>query len=700
MLSSQRFCTLCGAANRQEATFCFACGQSLSASDEVNSPINLSSSTSRLLKDRYRMLSRLGSGGMGAVNKAEDTLFNQRLVAIKEMSQQGLNARQRQQAAVDFKREAYMLANLRHQGLPTIYDYFSDEGQWYLVMEFIEGETLENRLNNTAGWLPIRKALAIGIQLCAVLDYLHTRQPPIIFRDLKPANIMLTPKEQVVLIDFGIARHFKPGQLKDTVSFGSAGYAAPEQYGKTQTTPRSDIYSLGVILHQCLSGNDPSANSPTPFDFPPLNLHGQFAPPSLYDMVRQMLAMNPANRPENMQVVLQQLTYIERRLDRLQTQAYIPLAPFSSSPTSPTSPLTPSSTPSTSPFTPSSPSSPSSTSPFTPSPAPSLFSKPVVQKPIPERPVVPLVAPPPKSSVPQATTEHVTEHYLYSSLIRAITLAPNGSVLALGDDHGKITTWDIHRTTIIAEKQTHTYAITALAWSPKKEFIASIDTNNLLIVSSIVARTKIGENTFRYRTQIAMLTSIAWSPDGEYFACGDSRGVITIRAVANGQHINQYSGHTAPVLSLSWSSDGNFIASGDQAGQIHLWQVDTLKLRAMYKGQGPINTVAISPDSRSLIAGDETGHVSLWSLTTKQLTTIHTLNNPQSITVCAWSSNGQYVATGSSDTTIQVWRADTGTHIITHNKHKAAILDLVWLADGKNVLSMDVDNHLHIWKIR
>src|SRR5437763_5963833 len=114
--------------------------------------------------------------------------------------------------------------------------------------------------------------MEIGLLLCSVLEYLHTRQPPVIFRDLKPANVMLTTSGRVDLIDFGIARHFKPGRAKDTMPFGSPGYAAPEQYGKAQTTPRTDIYSLGVILHQLLTGDDPSL---TPFCFAPLQFEDQ-----------------------------------------------------------------------------------------------------------------------------------------------------------------------------------------------------------------------------------------------------------------------------------------------------------------------------------------------------------------------------------------------------------------------------------------
>jgi len=125
-----------------------------------------------------------------------------------------------------------------------------------------------------SGCLPVELVLAIGIRLCTVLDYLHTREPPIIYRDLKPANIILTANSGLCLIDFGVAHHLKPGKAKDTILFGSPGYAAPEQYGRAQTTPQSDIYSLGAMLHQMLAGLDPSQ---TPFRFALLQLNDQWA---------------------------------------------------------------------------------------------------------------------------------------------------------------------------------------------------------------------------------------------------------------------------------------------------------------------------------------------------------------------------------------------------------------------------------------
>src|SRR5690242_15228885 len=242
MISSPLYCDSCGAANRPQALYCFACGKSLHI--QMGKKFPGSSSTGLLiynhvLKQRYRIINQVGKGGFGAVYKAADTQFGNRLVAIKEMSQSSLNPQEIAEATSAFKREALLLAGLTHPNLPRIYEQFTDMGRWYLVMDFIEGETLEEHLSKLKdGKLPVEKVPEIGVQLCNVLEYLHMRQPPIIFRDLKPANVMLTVHGHAYLIDFGIARHFKPGQAKDTTALGSTGYAAPDQYGKAQTTRR------------------------------------------------------------------------------------------------------------------------------------------------------------------------------------------------------------------------------------------------------------------------------------------------------------------------------------------------------------------------------------------------------------------------------------------------------------------------------
>ena len=305
--------------SKQDA-FCFACGRPLrTTTSPMHYPTVGSASNTltgllpfnHLLKQRYLILDQLGKGGFGAVYKAEDTQFGNRLVAVKEMSQRDLKTQQELAEATDtFKREALMLAGLRHQNLPRIYDHFSDGGRWYLVMDYIEGETLGDHLNKVGGHLSVEEAIQTGIQLCTVLDYLHTRQPPIIFRDLTPNNIMLTPDGHLYLIDFGIARLFNPGQAKDTTAFGTLGYAAPELLSK-QTTPQSDIYSLGAILHQMLTGIDPTQ---TPFRFAPVQLSGNPALLRLSTLVMQMLDMDEARRPSRSTTIKQELQQISVQL--------------------------------------------------------------------------------------------------------------------------------------------------------------------------------------------------------------------------------------------------------------------------------------------------------------------------------------------------------------------------------------------------
>src|SRR6266571_5119606 len=201
-----------------------------------------------LFRNRYFIMSQVGAGGFGSVYKARDTQNGDRLVAIKEVSLLGLHPHAMIEATAAFQREVSVLSQLDHPNLPRLYEYFQDPGHWYMVMDFIAGETLEEYQSKAPNRrLLLSEVLEIGLQLCRVLDYLHSQQPPIIFRDLKPANIMRTPTKQLYLIDFGIARYFKPGQAKDTVALGSPGYAAPEQYGKAQTTPRADIQLRGCF---------------------------------------------------------------------------------------------------------------------------------------------------------------------------------------------------------------------------------------------------------------------------------------------------------------------------------------------------------------------------------------------------------------------------------------------------------------------
>lgn len=249
------------------------------------------------LQSRYRVLRQLGGGGMGVVYLAEDTRLVGRLCAIKELSPANLPAAERNWSIQAFQQEAAMLATLHHPGLTAVTDFFAEGGNWYLVMDFVDGETLEARLaRSPGGRLPLNEALGIAHQLCEVLDYLHHQNPPVIFRDLKPGNIMLNTHGQVKLIDFGIARHFKPGKNGDTVNLGTPGYAAPEQYGGSgQSGPQADVYSLGVVLLQMTSGYNP-AMAPTPFPLPAPGSITRGLPPHVEQAIIRATQLQPQYR--------------------------------------------------------------------------------------------------------------------------------------------------------------------------------------------------------------------------------------------------------------------------------------------------------------------------------------------------------------------------------------------------------------------
>src|ERR1700756_1510331 len=213
----------------------------------------------------YRVMKPLGGGGMKLVYLAEDLRLASRPCALAEMVDSFTSPDMQKQAVAAFQREADMLAQLSNEHIPRVFDRFSEANHHFLVMEYIDGVTLEEQLRQHGGKLPPERVVEVALQVLDTLDYLHHLQPPVIYRDLKPSNIMVTGDGQAKLIDFGIARHFQP--LSNATMIGTQGYAPPEQYrGKVET--RSDIYALGETTHHAISGRDPAVEAP--FSFPPL----------------------------------------------------------------------------------------------------------------------------------------------------------------------------------------------------------------------------------------------------------------------------------------------------------------------------------------------------------------------------------------------------------------------------------------------
>src|SRR6266700_3606769 len=436
-----------------------------------------------LLKERYRILVPVGQGGFGNVYKVEDTQRGNRLLAIKEINLSTLTAQEAIEATAAFNREVRLLSDLTFPNLPRIYDHFTDREHWYLVTDFIEGETLEQYLNRKrSGRLPLKEVLDIGIQLCRVLDYLHTREPSIIYRDLKPANVMRTSIGHLYLIDFGIARHFKPGQPKDTVPLRSPGYAAPEQYGRAQTTPRADIYSLGALLHQLLTGNHPEQN---PFRFALASLQAQSIPHRLQSLVLQMVEMDANDRPSSMVLIQQELEQIaaaSRPIGTLLSTCYH------------------------------------------------------------YRLVLPLAWSPDGSYLVSSTANNAlhiwnatTGDHMWTyggdpfkteAWASSLAWSPDGEYIAWGSDDRTVRIWQVEKDVSLTMKQTFTYRghanwVNAVAWSPESRRIASGSSDTTVQIWQIGSPAPDAEIE-TYRGHSLWVVTLAWSPNGNYLASGSN----------------------------------------------------------------------------------------------------------------------------------------------------------------------------------
>lgn len=314
-------CPKCRRGNRRGAAFCTHCGYDLtqSALPQLSRPTgdggpsrkpsqplsyDLSGVAANVtgnlppgmvLKRRYRILRKIAQGGMGAVYESTDVEApTGSRWAVKEISPAALPPDERRQAISDFRREAQILATLQHPNLPAVLETFEEMGKHFLVMEFVPGITLLNVVDGTHSFIHEDRVMVWARQLFDVLHYLHSQNPPIIYRDLKPANIMLVEgTERIKLIDFGIARFHKAGKSHDTEAFGTAGYAPPEQYGKGQTDQRSDIYALGATLHHLLTRHDPSLN---PFNWLPVRRYNRALPGDLDTAIARAVSLDTFKR--------------------------------------------------------------------------------------------------------------------------------------------------------------------------------------------------------------------------------------------------------------------------------------------------------------------------------------------------------------------------------------------------------------------
>ena len=260
----------------------------------------------QVIDGKYEILKLIGRGGMSEVYLAMDKRLNKQW-AVKDIPKR---ARDRNNEIViqSAIAEANLIKQLDHPAIVRIVDIIDNADVIYIIEDYIEGETLNTILENN-GAQPQELVIDWAMQICEALEYLHTRKPPVIYRDMKPANVMLKPDGNIKVIDFGIAREYKDQSMADTVSLGTKGYAAPEQFGgRGQTDARTDIYCLGVTLYHLVTGQNPCE---PPYEIYPIRHWNPQLSAGLEAIIQKCTQMNPADRYQSCAELLYALHHYE-----------------------------------------------------------------------------------------------------------------------------------------------------------------------------------------------------------------------------------------------------------------------------------------------------------------------------------------------------------------------------------------------------
>jgi len=677
MVLVEQYCRTCGTAYTVAEGACAVCGASL----KITRPLHEETAdllpaltlthhlhANQLFQKRYRILRQVGAGGFGAVYEAEDTQ-EQRRVAIKELSLAGLTSQQVAEATNSFHREAELLSRLRHPGIPRMYDQVRESEHWYLVMDFIEGQTLEAYLAQMPGGrLPLGQALQIALQICDVLECLHTHQPKVIFRDLKPTNLMLTPDQQIKVIDFGVARFYKPGKPKDTIAFGSPGYAAPEQYGRSQTTPRSDIYSLGALLHQMLTGQDPSLSL---FRFQPLRAADRDLPVNLEKLVARMLDMRLTRRPGTIEAVRQRLQSIADSLLELATpqdNANLPAA--------------------------------------------SVYPQPFYAS----------AATPVRAFSTLGVTVAIFRQH--TAPIKALAWSPDGLTIVSCDARaGGVFMWnafhpsDFYRLPLWGGAK----GMSDLAWSPDGQTLAAacgkrmvrywrVDAHPTWWQMMLIA---VGLRVRSYKGHTRSVHALCWSPDGQMIASGEKPPASFPRAFAapktssihvwdtrNKQCLLRYVNHSHAVEDVAWAPNGRCIASCSLDHSVRIWDANSGSDRWIWetKRAGLVHTLAWSRDARYLACGTGRGNMHVWD-TLREHQVYICRGHQGAINSVAWSRDGQRIASAGSDGTVRIWRAQDGQNLFVYRSYEGgSVLTVGWSPDGQHIASAGQGGDVRVWR--
>lgn len=656
------FCPKCGKKNMDTALYCIFCGFNLT--DEVSKLIEeevlsetgevdtddlfvesggtASGEINITLQDgRYTLLKEIGSGGMGKVYLARDEKMEFDVV-IKEMLPHFRTPEEKKYIKKHFEEEAKMLFRLKHYGLPRVTDYFFIGETAYIIMEYIAGKDLETLIKERPNHMITLEEFFYWIwNVLDILEYLHNQDPPIIHRDIKPGNIMLSTNDHIMLVDFGVARTIGLSSSTQT-RVGTPGFASPEHfYGKFLLA--SDIFSLGATFHYLLSGDDPRLRNP--FDYPPLEHYRNDVPPELQKIFDKMLQTEVKERYSNVSKVQKDLKSLSKKLavrgvlkrpiglDYHLKSGQEELVEASS-------------------------------------------SKPIQMGPLNWKKV---------------------EDIIFESSICSVAFSPDGSLIACGTGNNDIQILDRETHEILQILTGHTDWVRTVAFSPDGRILVSGGDDKTIQVWDPTT----GKNLKHFKAHSDWVRGIEFSPDGSYIVSGSYDGRVKVWGTRSWSCIvDEQSSkmEEESVNDVSFSPKGRLIASACDDGIVYINNSRTGKRVSEFEGhEGYVYCVAFSPDGNILATGSADKTIRIWEVKTGK--NLHTLIGHDDSVICLkFTPDGSRLISGSDDKTIRIWKIDTGECEEVLEGHNHSVYTLAISPGGDLIISGSGDKTVIFWR--